>query len=114
MKHLHTLPQRLRLFFWCAALTAAICLITVPGAAQATGAGQPGVPWAQELTKDPALRAEFGQLMEKLRQGVQLPLPRGESRLLPWLPESTIFYAAFPNYGDASHQVLTIFRQELQ
>jgi type IV pilus assembly protein PilA len=113
-RHVLTLLQPLRLFFWGAALTAAICLITEPGAAQATGAAQAGMPWVQELTKDPALRAEFGQLMEKLRHGVQFPLPRGESRLLPVLPESTIFYAAFPNYGDAFHQVLAIFQQELQ
>jgi hypothetical protein len=30
------------------------------------------------------------------------------------LPESTVFYAAFPNYGDVAHQTLKIFRDELQ
>ena len=28
--------------------------------------------------------------------------------------ESTVFYAAFPNYGEASHQALKIFQKELQ
>src|SRR5262249_5889950 len=37
-----------------------------------------------------------------------------ESRLLPLLPEPTIVYASFPNYGEATHQALQAFRQELQ
>ena len=30
------------------------------------------------------------------------------------LPESTLYYAAFPNYADAAHRALDIFRQELR
>ena len=66
------------------------------------------------LKNNPGLLDEFGQLMEKFQQDILFPPPRGHSRLLPLLPESTIFYAAFPNYGDASHQALTIFEQEVQ
>src|SRR5208282_1602698 len=54
------------------------------------------------------------QLVMKLKLGVQLPPPRSQSRLLTLQPESTVFYAAFPNYGEASHQALTIFKRELQ
>ena len=57
---------------------------------------------------------EFGRLIGKLQQNVQFPAARSESRLLPLLPESTMFYAAFSNYGDATHQALTVFQQELQ
>lgn len=69
---------------------------------------------AQGLSADPELLPEFGQLLVKLQKNIQYPAPRGESRLLPLLPESTIFVAAVPNYGDAAHQALDIFRQELQ
>jgi TonB family protein len=79
-----------------------------------TVADRPEVAWSQDLKEYPGLLTEFGQLLEKLQRGVQLPSARGQSRLLPLLPESTILYAAFPNYGDASHQVQTIFQQELQ
>ena len=43
-----------------------------------------------------------------------LPPPRSDSRLLPLQQNSTVFYAALPNYGEAAHQVLTIFQQELR
>jgi TonB family protein len=79
-----------------------------------TAAGPPEVPWPQELKKYPGLLAEFGQLLKKVGDGVQFPAARGQSRLLPLLPESTVFYAAFPNFGDASHQALTIFQQEVK
>jgi hypothetical protein len=57
---------------------------------------------------------EFARLFDKLQQSLQFPLARSESRLLPLLPESTMSYAAFPNYGDVAHQALNVFRQELQ
>jgi len=84
--------------------------------AQATQAGgTPQQDWAQEFeTKYPGLLAEFGQLFKKLQRDVQLPAGRRESRLLPLLPESTMSYSAFPNYGDAASQALTVFRQELK
>lgn len=69
---------------------------------------------AQGLTAYPGLLPEFGQLLGKLQKNVQYPAPRKESRLLPLLPESTIFFGALPNYGDAAHQALQVFRQELQ
>src|SRR5215470_12582023 len=75
---------------------------------------QPETPWAKELNKYPGLLPEFGQLVGKLQTEIQFPAPRAESRLLSLLPESTIIYAAFPNYGEATHQALQVFRQELQ
>ncbi len=45
---------------------------------------------------------------------VQFPEPRRESRLLPLQQESTVFYTAFPNYGEAVHQAQTIFDRELK
>ncbi len=98
---------------WVAA--AATMLYLAPAVmAQTTAPAQPENPLVQEMAKYPGLMPEFSQLLEKLQHGVQLPPPRSESRLLPLLRESTVFYAAIPNYGDASHQALTIFQQELR
>jgi type IV pilus assembly protein PilA len=122
-------------FLKCAASIAAVVLSAWPCHAQST-APQPNAPqtkpaqsqpapskpagqntefpWTQDFTKYPGLLDELGHLVERLQQNVQYPAPREASPLLPMLPPSTIFYAAFPNYGDATHQALTIFRQELQ
>src|SRR5436190_5373639 len=72
-----------------------------------------GMPWAQYLKKYPGLDIELSQLMTKLQREVQFPAARNQSRILPLLPQSTQFYVAVPNYGDASHQALSIFRNEL-
>lgn len=111
-----TKRPRLRrpLFIRCAAVATVILLANSFGAAQGTVAGPPQRHWAEDLKKNPALMAEFGQLLKKLQQNVQFPPERNHSRLLPLLPESTVFYAAFPNYGDAVHQALAIFRQEMK
>jgi hypothetical protein len=91
-----------------------IFLLTSSGGAQATPTNQPAVPSPRDLTKYPGLLPEFGQLLEKLQHEVHPPPARGQSRLLPLLPESTVFYAALPNYGEASHQALAIFEREVQ
>jgi type II secretory pathway pseudopilin PulG len=57
---------------------------------------------------------DFGEVFLRLQREVALPAPRQESRLLPLLPPSTVFYAAIPNYGDAARQALKIFREERQ
>jgi hypothetical protein len=106
--------QRHHYFITCVAVAAVIFLLTSVGGAQARPADQPGAPSPLDLTKYPGLLPEFGQLLEKLEREVQVPPARGQSRLLPLLPESTVFYAAFPNYGDASHQALAIFQREVQ
>lgn len=66
-----------------------------------------------ELAKHPEYWQEVARLVERLK-AVKLPDPRSDSRLLPLSGRSTVFYTAFPNYGDAAMQALTIFRQELQ
>ena len=114
MRFVQTLLQQRHLYFKKSiAFLAAIFIVTSSGAAQTTAPAQPGLAWFQELQQDPVLRAEFGQLLTKLQHKVQFPLPRGQSRLLPLQQESTVFYTAFPNYGEAVHQALTIFHQEL-
>ena len=57
---------------------------------------------------------EFGKLIGRLKNEVHFPPDRNQSRLLPVLPDSTTYYAAFPNYGDAAHQAWTIFQEELR
>ena len=75
----------------------------------------PQADWIQELDKKyPGLLAEFANLQARLQKEIQLPGPRLQSKLLPLLPDSTIFYVAIPNYGDSVHQALQIVDQELK
>src|SRR5271169_2630812 len=98
-----------------AATIAAIFVFASPCCAQSAPASkQAETPWAQELKSHPELLSEFGRLFEKLKQNIQFPAPRTESRLLPLLPLSTMSYAAIANYGDVTQQALKVFRQELQ
>jgi hypothetical protein len=103
--------QRLGIFFQCMAVMAVIVSLAAAAAAQATTTGPTPNPF-DDLKKYPGLLAEFGQLMKKMQAGIQLPPPRAHSSLLPLLPESTLVYAAFPNYGEPAHQALAIFHQE--
>ena len=110
-----TLQQRHRCFVKSALTAAAILVGASACGAQVAPAGQaPELAWTQELNKYSGLLQEFGQLVEKVQSNVQFPPPRPESHLLPLLPESTMSYAAFPNYGDAVHQMLNVFQRELQ
>ncbi len=106
--------RRHRYFNPGVAVAAVIFLITSACARQGTTADPSEAPLNQELKTNPELLTEFGRLLEKLQQGVQPPPGRSASRLLPLLPESTVFYIALPNYGDAARQALTIFQQEVQ
>ncbi|HEX8872733.1 MAG TPA: hypothetical protein VF758_08210 [Candidatus Acidoferrum sp.] len=58
--------------------------------------------------------AELSRFFDALQQSIQFPAPRTESHLLPLLPQSTISYAAIPNYGDVAAQTLKAFRHERQ
>jgi len=70
--------------------------------------------WLQDMLKDKDVMAEVNKLGEKLKDGIQYPAARSQSRLLSRMPESTTFYVALPNYGDTLHQALEIFQQELR
>jgi type IV pilus assembly protein PilA len=115
MGYARTLDKKRRRFVKCAATLAMIVLVASSCRAQSKPASQqPELPWTQDFTKYPGLLDELGRLIEKLQQNIQYPAARGQSRLLPLLPPATMSYAAFPNYGDVTHQALTVFRQELQ
>ena len=75
---------------------------------------QPQIPFADDLKKYPGLPTELAHLVEALKNNVQLPPLRTESRLLPRLPMETTYYVAFPNYGETAHQTVETLRQELQ
>lgn len=79
-------------------------------AAQGRANDAPSPEQMKELGKYPL--NDFGEVFLRLQREVALPAPRQESRLLPLLPASTVFYAAIPNYGDAARQALKIFREE--
>jgi len=114
MGYAQTLQQRRRYFFKCAATVAVIFFVASACGAQAKPEGEaPEAPRTQAFN-NPGLLAEFGRLAERLQNELQFPKARGDSRLLPLLPEATMSYGAFPNYGEVAHQALKIFRQELQ
>jgi len=97
-----------------ASLVLSVLLASVCSAQATREGGTPQQDWAQGFeAKYPGLLAEFGQLFKKLQSDVQFPAARRESHLLPLLPESTMSYGAFPNYGTAASQALAVFRQEL-
>ncbi|MGC2790875.1 MAG: hypothetical protein WA899_02545 [Candidatus Sulfotelmatobacter sp.] len=75
---------------------------------------QPEIPFADDLKKYPGLLTELAHLVEALKNNVQLPPVRTESRLLPRLPMETTYYVALPNYGETAHQTVGTLRQELQ
>src|ERR1700693_567331 len=115
MRHVSQAREQLSCYFAkCAAVIAAVFLALSVCYAQAPASPTPNDPLSQELNKYPGLLPELGRLTEKLQHSVQFPPARTESRLLPLLPDSTVVYAAFPNYGEVAHQALNIFRQELQ
>lgn len=70
--------------------------------------------WMEEALHNPKLMAEVSQLAQKLRDGIQVPGGRKESRIMPRLDDSTVFYVALPNYGETVHQALQIFREQLK
>jgi type IV pilus assembly protein PilA len=110
MTHLHTFRHAARKYV----ALAAIILLVSSALAQAPTDDEASTAMAQGLNKYPGLLPEFGRLVQKIQQEVVFPAPRTDSQLLPLLPKSTIFYGALPNYGEASHQILTIFQRELQ
>ncbi|HYA95500.1 MAG TPA: hypothetical protein VEC95_04435, partial [Terriglobales bacterium] len=82
--------------------------------AQSVPPVQPTVPFTGDLNKYPGLLPEFGRFIDRVQHNLQFPPERSQSRLLPLLPESTMFYAAIPNYGDVAHQLLGVFHWELE
>ena len=103
----------------CAFALGVIFLITAVGASQTSRpqikeATAADTAISQALNKYPGLLSELGHLFERLKHDVQFPAERHQSDLLPRLPASTSFYAAFPNYGEPAHQALMTFRDELK
>src|SRR5579863_3453173 len=71
-------------------------------------------PKAADLGEYGPLVTEFAHLATKMQQGVQVPAPRTQSKLLPLMPGSTSVYFSVANYGDALYQANQIFNQELR
>lgn len=114
MRRSNPLRHLRRRFMKYATSAVAFLICTSASFAQSRVAAQAESQWSKELEKYPGLLPELEKLIGKLQQNVQLPVSRSESRLLPLLPESTVYYAALPNYGDSARQALAIFRQELK
>lgn len=108
------MPNNIDQFLRYVAATIISCVIAFPCAAQTRTQAPPQPQWLQDLTTNPELQAEIGKLSVRLQKELQFPDPRTESHLLPLLPSRTMFYAAFPNYGDVIHQTSGIFQDELK
>ncbi len=113
MRHAPTFQRRVSAVNG-AAITALMFFVAPACSAQSKPPVQSSGNDLQSVTNNPELLTEFGKLMTRFQGEVQFPPPRTESLILPLVPESTTFYAALPNYGDAARQALNIFRQELQ
>ena len=50
----------------------------------------------------------------RLHDDVKFPDSRHQGDMLPMVDASANYYIGMPNYGEAAHQTLTIFRDELQ
>ncbi|HEX7287756.1 MAG TPA: hypothetical protein VF532_16325 [Candidatus Angelobacter sp.] len=87
---------------------------TAQAPAKEGSAANKETPWTKQLEKYPGLMEEFARLFGRWQTEVQMPPARRQSRFLPLLAEGTAFYGAFPNYGEAAHQALQIFHQELE
>src|SRR5205807_2012390 len=88
-----------------------------PGDQHSTNASVGAVPmreelaWSQDRDKLLALLAEVSHLSRKM-ESLQLPGLRYSSRILPGLPQSSVFVASIPNYSDAIQQANKLFQQE--
>lgn len=60
------------------------------------------------------LVSELARVATKIQQGVQVPAPRTQSKILPVLPASSSFYFSIANYGETLYQANQIFNQEVQ
>jgi type IV pilus assembly protein PilA len=94
-------------------VTGLTCLLFSSGAAQTT-TESPSQISPDDLKKLSGLFTQFGSLLQKMQAHVEPPAPRNQSRLLALLPASTLVYMAVPNYGEASHQALTVFQEQLK
>ena len=112
-------------FRWAAALIV-LFMATSTLAMQSKPGGQASRPKSPAVAKTPAQRAKgpgdwqkySGVMSEligmqlKLQRELQFPAARGQSRLLPLLPESTLAYTAVPNYGNVLSQAWQVFQKE--
>ena len=73
---------------------------------------QDEINWSENRDKYLALLAQFSILQKKF-ESIKLPDLRYESRMLGVVPETTVFYAAIPNLGDALAQANRLFQQQL-
>lgn len=71
------------------------------------------VAWSQDRDRYFALLAQLSILQRNL-ESIKLPDLRYETKLLPMVPDSTVVYAAVPNYGDALAQANQLLQQQLQ
>jgi len=110
-----TLPERKCAgYIACKAALTLVLLLATSCFAQSVPPVPPTVPFTSDLNKYPGLLPEFGRFIDRVQHNVQFPPERSQSRLLPLLPESTMVYAAIPNYGDVAHQLLGVFHWELE
>ena len=91
-----------------------VLILVFPCASQNTAEQNPGAAFQQQIAKYPGLLTDVGRLVERWQKELRFPPARGQSELLPMLPQSTTYFIAIPNYGNTAHQALEIFRDELK
>jgi len=96
-------------------LAIALCFASIDRAQTTSATDNSPDKFLQELNaKYPGLLADVSHLLGRLQNDIHYPSPRTDGRLLRLLPESTEFYVAIPNYGDATHQAAEVLRSEMK
>ena len=86
---------------------------TAPAAKKPAKKQADDMAWLEDALKDPEFMKSVGHMSDRLSTEVQMPAPRTQSRILPHLSDSTMFYGGFPNYGPVLRQCLQIWQQEM-
>jgi type IV pilus assembly protein PilA len=70
-------------------------------------------PKKLDLGENGPLITELARVAVKIQQGVELPPPRTQSKLLKFLPTTTAVYFSAPNFGETLYQANQIFNHEV-
>lgn len=95
-------------------MSTAIFFLVLPCVSQNIEQPKPDTTFQQQIAKYPGFLTDVGHLFERWQRELTFPQARGQSTLLPLLPQSTTYFIAIPNYGNSAHQALEIFREELK
>lgn len=84
-------------------VSTAIFFLVLPCVSQNSEQPKPDTTFQQQIAKYPGFLTDVGHLFERWQRELTFPQARGQSTLLPLLPQSTTYFIAIPNYGNSAH-----------